>query len=203
MESPPDNSADLHGRRSAAWGRFLLLILLLAGWPPGFTGHGAEVVMTESQVKALCLLNFAKYVNWPADAFSQPGSPILIGVLGDPKTHGELKHSAHGKLVGNRPVVVIDGNDPGHAARCHILFVGSGEKARLTEVIEAIGDRPVLSVGDHERFVAAGGAIMFVKRDNKVRFEVNLAAARKARLQISSKLLALADAVHGKGDAGE
>jgi hypothetical protein len=53
-------------------------------------------------------------------------------------------------------------------------------------------------VGDSEKFARQGGVIGFVKKDGKVRLEVNLNAARKARLEISSKLLAVADEVIGR-----
>lgn len=175
-----------------------LLCLLPSGLLPAV---GADVVVTESQVKALCLLNFAKYVSWPAEAFPDASSPVRIAVLGDSKVHDDLKRAAHGKSIGSRPIVILSVGKIEEVKGCHVLFVGSSEKAHFSEILQEIKTTPVLTVGDTREFPTAGGTILLVKRDNKVRFEVNLTAARAARLQISSKLLALADAVHGKEES--
>ena len=43
--------------------------------------------------------------------------------------------------------------------------------------------------------------IDFVKKEGKIRLEMNLAAARQANLEMSSKLLAVADAGKGKANS--
>jgi len=44
-------------------------------------------------------------------------------------------------------------------------------------------------------FVQSGGAVNFILEGNKVRFEIDTDAAARARLKLSSKLLALASSV--------
>ena len=53
----------------------------------------------------------------------------------------------------------------------------------------------MLSTGDGEGFAQSGGIVGFTTRDNRVRFEINLARADEARLKISSQLLKLATIV--------
>jgi len=53
----------------------------------------------------------------------------------------------------------------------------------------------VLTVGEMPHFVQSGGAVNFILEGNKVRFEINTDAAARARLKLSSKLLALARSV--------
>jgi hypothetical protein len=55
-----------------------------------------------------------------------------------------------------------------------------------------------LTVGDARGFRKMGGAIELVRSDDRIAFEVNLDAARRARLKISSKLLGLAKVVSGE-----
>lgn len=178
--------------KAIAWSVFL------GGWcGAGLIGR-ADVSMPEYQVKALCLYNFAKYVEWPAGSFPDANSPISIGVAGNDAFAETLKTVVKGKAINGRPIA-IQTLKPGEEGRkCHIVFVSSSENKRLEEILRPVKSSPVLTVGEGEPFGQAGGIISLVIRSDKVRFDIDLAAASQARLQISSKLLGLADAVRGK-----
>lgn len=158
----------------------------------------AQPALPESQVKALFLFNFAKYVEWPADAFPAPQSPLIIGLMGHSYCTDPLRKCIEGKKVSGRSIVVHELDTVADAGQCHILFVSDSEKQRLPELLNHLQERPVLTVGETDAFVQLGGIIGFVKRDGKVRLEINLNAARHAGLEISSKLLSVADQVFGK-----
>ena len=161
-------------------------------------GFGGEVPATEYQVKAVFLFNFAKYVDWPAAAFTNASAPITIGVLGEDRFDDNLRRTVAGKTVNGRAFVIrhiaVDESTEG----CHILFISDSEKKRLGEILDKIKARPVLTVGETGQFLESGGMINFVKKEGRIRLEINLDAARQAGLQISSKLLNVADAVKGK-----
>ena len=53
----------------------------------------------------------------------------------------------------------------------------------------------VLTVGESDDFLDMGGVIRLLIEDKKVRFEVNMDAAQRAHLTISSQLLKLARAI--------
>jgi len=154
--------------------------------------------MSESQVKALCLYNFAKYVEWPASAFPDSSTPITIGVLGTDALAETLRSVVKGKVLNGRPLAIQSLRTQEESRKCHVLFVSSAENKRLEEILRPIKSSPVLTVGEGGQFGQAGGMISFVVRGGKVRFEIDLGAANQTGLQISSKLLNLADAVHGK-----
>ena len=78
---------------------------------------------------------------------------------------------------------------------CDILFVGSSEAAHLEEVLRSLRGLPILTIGEMPGFAKRGGIINFMLEDNKVRFEVNVDAAKQADMNISSRLLALAKIV--------
>lgn len=159
---------------------------------------GAPPTLSENQVKALFLLNFAKYVEWPSNAFASPDSPMTIGVVGDNDISEDLRHVMSGKTFGRHPIVFRRVQRAEDCAKCHILFIRASEKPRLGEILQKVRNSPVLSVGESEQFVKQGGIINFMKKDGKVRLEIELGAARQSNLQISSKLLNVADVVHGK-----
>lgn len=151
---------------------------------------------SEDQVMAAFLYNFARYVEWPKAAFDLEDMPVKICMLNS-RAFGEVvSQTVSGKSVGEREVVVAQTSSLRDLAGCHILFVGSDDFANQAETIAALRDRSIFSVSDREGFASAGGIANFFRADNRVRFEINPAAAQKAGLKVSSKLLRLAKLVN-------
>lgn len=167
----------------------LILVLLL----PVVSLHAPESQPTEYQLKAAFLFNFAKYVEWPAEAFPDKTSPLIIGVLGQSPFGGDLEQTIGNKTINGRSLQIKEQfHSVAEATNCHILFICTSEKKRLPEIFSGLRDTHVLTVGETDRFILTGGMINFVPEGNKIRFEINDEAAKKAGLKISSKLLNLA-----------
>jgi hypothetical protein len=147
----------------------------------------------EYQVKAAFLLNFTKFIEWPAAAFETPDSPIAICVLGDDPFGSALDQIVAGEVVNGRRVAAQRFNHIPAPKACKVIFVGTSEKdiARLLPEL-GIG---VLTVGEGTSFTRAGGMIAFVIENRRVRFEINRTAAENAGLKLSSKLLTVAKLV--------
>jgi hypothetical protein len=155
-------------------------------------GRAQESPPTEYQIKAAFLFNFAKFVEWPAAAFNEATSPMVIGILGENPFRDELQRMIRGKFINNRPLVIKEFRSPAEATNCHILFISTSEKQQLPEILKSLHGTSVLTVSETGRFTETGGMINFVVEGNKVRFQINEAPARSAGLKISSKLLSLA-----------
>ena len=147
-------------------------------------------VQDEYQVKADFLYNFAKFVEWPAKAFPDNRAAFIIGVVGDDPFGSKIEQAIKGKFANGRGLVVKRFPTLKALTFCHILFIGSSEKNNLRPVIAAAG-AGALTVGDTERFTQDGGIINFAIVGSKVHFEINQAAAERAGLRISAKLLSL------------
>jgi hypothetical protein len=146
--------------------------------------------INEYQVKAFFLFNFARYVEWPAETFKAANDPIVICILGQNPFGGALEQAVAGKLLEGRSFVVRQISDTNSS--CHILFVNSSERRRFRSMAGRRKGSAVLSVGEAPGFSADGGVINFKLEDGKVRFEIDLEAAGREHLRISSKLLSLA-----------
>ena len=160
-----------------------------------WVGEGSSLnaaAPTEYQLKAVFLMNFAKFVEWPATAFRSAQSPVTICVLGEDPFGRDLDDVVRGQVAGDRALAVKRLTQFQREESCHILFVSPSEKARTEWVLGLLKSAPMLTVGEGDEFAAAGGMIGLVIEDNKVRFDVNLDAAERAGLKISSKLLKLA-----------
>ncbi len=149
-------------------------------------------------MKALFLFNFAKYVDWPASAFSSSSAPIVIDVIGEDGFSDEFRRVTGERTVNDRKVEIKQIQDTADLKDCQILFIGSSEKGRLTEILEAVKNSAVLTVGETDRFLLQEGMINFTKKENKIHLEINLVPAQRAKLKLSSKLLTVADVVLGK-----
>ncbi|HVS54614.1 MAG TPA: YfiR family protein [Opitutaceae bacterium] len=185
-----------HCRRRAGGtlaGLLGFFLLLLAG-PTARAAEGA--VSKEYQLKAAFLYNFTKFVEWPAARFAEANSPIVIGVLGQNPFGGELEKITEGRTVNGRAIVVKVITTAEEASTVHLLFVPRGEETRLPAAVwQSV---PIVAVGESDSFAALGGTIMFTREADKIRFEINIAAAERSRLKISAQLQKLAIAVRRK-----
>jgi hypothetical protein len=154
--------------------------------------RGAEPVAEEYQVKGAFLLNFTKFVNWPPQVFQGPGDPIAICILGEDPFGPLLDRAARETVVGTRTVSVRQIADGQQASQCQIVFVGASERKRWRTSLDALRGRSVLTVGESEGFLASGGVVNFKLEGERVRIEISTAAADRAGLHISAKLLNLA-----------
>lgn len=144
----------------------------------------------EGDVKAAFVLNFIKFVEWPDSAFQSPEDPIVLSVLGNDPTEAALA-SLDGMKTSGRRVVVRKVPALSALERCHVLYVGASEKKELPAILAVVQRRPVLTIADFEGFTGRGGTIGFIRQDDRVGFEINEDAARKAEMKIDVKLLYL------------
>lgn len=164
-----------------------VLLLLLPLWPQ-WPARGADSG-TEAAVKAAYLFKFPAYVEWPAAVFDGPEAAQVIGVLGAEKVLAELELLAAGRRVNGRPLVArrLLPGDPLDGV--HVLHVGRGSP------VPPLRGLPVLVVTDAPTGLPEHGVLNFVTVDRRVRFEASLAAAERAGLKLSARLLAVAERV--------
>jgi YfiR/HmsC-like len=158
--------------------------------------------LSESEIKAGFLFNFTKFVEWPADAFADPSVPIVLGIVGDNPVTDLLTETAAGKTVNGRAVVVRRFKEGQDLRSCHILFVSASEEKHAPQILERVKGSQVLTVGEISGFAQSGGMINFFVEGKKVRLEINLDAAARARLKISAKVIAVARLVTGESSGG-
>jgi YfiR/HmsC-like len=145
---------------------------------------------SEYDVEAAYLFNFSKFITWPADSGS-----LSICVLGDDPFGPALDKIVTGEKVAGKSVVDKRITRSEEASSCSILYISASEASRLSRILLAVKDAPVLTVSDLPDFLDRGGMIQFVLRDSRVRFAVNLAPTQHDGLALSSELLKVAVSV--------
>jgi hypothetical protein len=158
-------------------------------------GQAEEQLVTEYRIKAAFLYNFSRFVSWPEEI--RQTDRFTICVLGiDP--FGNALDSLAGKAVHDSQLDILHLPGTDVAGECRVVFVSDSETDRIDSILAPLEDRPVLTVSDSAAFAEKGGMIGLRLANNKVRFDINIDAAQRAGLNISSKLLSLATIV---GDA--
>ena len=182
-------------RRGMVWLALAAALALPAEIWPGAAG---ETPSLEGQVKAAFLAKLAMFVEWPAGTFADAAAPICIGILGEDPFGSYLDEVARQERVNGRSLQTRRVRDLAGLQGCHIVFVSPSESARLPQVLQALEQRPVLTVGDEASFAQRGGIVSFIKASGKVGFAVNLDAARQAGMKLSAKFLQVAKVLpHG------
>ena len=184
------------GLPAAVAGAILLILLGIGSWMPAVAQDSG---LSEYEVKAAYLYNFARFVEWPAATAGPPPKALTICILGqDP--FGDAFTSIAGKEVRGRTITVARRLNGACPDSCDILFISASERRRLSQILDQLGTRAVLTVSDIDGFSRAGGMIRFVLDGNKVHFEINVDAASRADLALSSKLLKLARVLRKRSD---
>lgn len=170
-------------RRAVALAAVLLLLTSM---------RSAGQDVTEVALKAAFIYNFAKFTEWPTDVLAA-SAPIAACVYGDQAVADALSRTVRGRQAGGHDIDVSLVTSTSDALKmCHLLYVSGVPAGQASEVAAALKASPVLTISDLDKFATTGGIAQFFVENGKMRFAINLGAARRARLQLSSRLLALA-----------
>lgn len=184
-------------RRWVVTGLLAAVSAALAANPPD---RAAAERPSPDEIEAAYLYNFGKFVHWPAASAQQA---LTICVAGDDAMSGIAERLTQGQTIGGRPLAVRRMARPAGLPGCSILFIPAGEHSQQGQYLAGVLGKPVLTVGDGPDFLASGGVIQFVLTGGHVRFAINLNAAKRSGLQLSSELLKVAVSVVGQPGGAE
>lgn len=174
-------------------------LLVLGGvWPAAtFARTGPQSI---AHVEAAFVYQFTRYVEWPEESFSRTGDAFAITVIGDRELSNALSKLVADKGPSDRKYLVTYVDQPGKAPFAHIVFIsGNSDSSQALDAgLDFNGQ--ALTIGKHETFTRDGGIMRLYEDNSRVRIEVNIDAARRSQLKISSKLLDLARIVRDEAD---
>lgn len=164
-----------------------MLLILGSGWL-----RAAPDLTVEDRVKAAVVVKLAKFVEWPAEAVA-PKEPLPVCLFAGTRLAGVLGSIGH-MTVQDHPLslVLLTATTDPRLGQCRIVFIGETESVFVGPVIRAVQSLPILTVSDLPGFAMQGGMIGLVEVDQHLGFEVNLSAAKRGHITISSQLLELA-----------
>jgi hypothetical protein len=155
------------------------------------------VTGSEYAVKAGFIYNFINFVTWPKDAFKDsPGTLILCLVSDDPQA--DVLFQLNGKSVKGRTIKVVPYQEGPCIEKSHILYFATQDRDTIRGILDQVRNRSILTIGEIVDFTSMGGIINFFMDNNQLRFRVNIDAAHRQGLRMSSQILLSAQIVHGE-----
>ena len=168
-------------------------------------GLGARLCIAEPSaeaIKATYVLNFIKFVEWPAPFGVNTNDKVTLCVVGDNVLGGALS-TLDGRKAGNRELHVVQHTSTEiNLSNCQVVFIGESEQRHFVSIIKSLDDLPVLTISDIDDFAEKGGCIGLRDRENKIIFEVNLAPLQRSKLHLPGQLLNLSSYVFGRVKQG-
>lgn len=156
---------------------------------------GDAPIAKEHHLKAAFTFNFMKFVEWPADRPSDATSSWIIGVTRPGPIVAALEEAVKNRRIKDHALIVKTVTTMEEAQRARLLFFVNPYDDQGSSLLAAVADAGVLTIGESEDFATAGGIINFLPEDDRMRFEINLDAAGRARLKISAHLQTLAKSI--------
>lgn len=171
-------------------------------------GSQDQAKQQEYKLKAVVIYNIIKFVE--GFHFEDPNrgqTRLIIGIAGKDQFKDSFNPLLDKPVLDNRYIAIrtlplragpkndpsaIDQNDINALRQCHVLFISGSERQRFGSIISAVQGLPVLTIADVPGFLEQGGVINLGIENNKIYFEINLAAASRANLTLRSQLLRLA-----------
>jgi hypothetical protein len=171
------------------------LALLTLGSPPGARADTVLSSAKESELKAAFIFNFIRFTAWPATSFASEQAPLVVEMFAEASVGAALERLVANRTVNGHRIEVRTGASIPGAEDMHVLYVDAARESRVSEAGSILGRKSLLTIGDSDRFLGAGGIIRFIIEGDRLRFEVNAAASQAAGLTLSSQLLMLATKV--------
>lgn len=158
------------------------------------TTVAAPPAFEQYTVLAALTLNFARFTQWPDQAFTDLGNNLNVCLVGD-NVLMQSFDSIAGKPVGAKVIKIINVDKLRNLNQCNILFVSELPNNVLAQVFLDIKQYPVLTIGEGLEFIHSGGMVAMVNTDGKIQLHINLSVVKNGGLAISSSLLRLAKIV--------
>jgi hypothetical protein len=165
----------------------LLIAILAAGGGASATMRAQAV--TAPELKALFVLNFTRFTEWPEIA---PATPLVLCVLGDEQVLEALSVAARSQHVNGHRIQVARMTVAGAWPACHVLFVSATAMKTASALLESVRESPILTVSDQSQFAQSAGVIELFAEGDRMKFAINVNMLQRAHLRVSSRLLGLA-----------
>jgi hypothetical protein len=169
---------------------FLMLCLIWL-WLSAAVGRVHAEALPEYTVKAAYLYNFALLTEWPP----KESSNVINMCLYRNHDFGATIEKLRSKNVNNRAIQVIYIAEPEEARQCHMLVISALERYPMRQLMEAITDLPILTITDNAQLAESDMMIRILTENQHMIFQVNLGLAKRANINLSSRLLRVANKV--------
>ncbi len=166
------------------------------------TRLGAQTATSkEYEIKAAFIYRLTQFMEWPTNRFSSSSEPIILCIAGTDPFGSAIDTVLQNQKVGERGIEIrrLEASATAAHTNCHLMFMGASAAAETGKIFSDLHDRAVLTIGEEEEFTRKGGHVRLFIQDNKLRFEVNIAAFERSGLKLHSQVMKLATRITRDG----
>lgn len=182
--------------------KIISVFLLILIYTSSFSFQQNEYV-----IKSMFIIKAAEFISWPkSSGIDKKGSTFKICIIGSTPLKRELEEVTSGKFIQDqiipgkkikgKKVEIIYSDDIDSIPECHIVFISKSHSSKLEDIIKILENKPILTVADSEGFASKGVMLNLVIRNNTVKYEINQAAIKKAKLKTDSMFLKYAISIY-------
>jgi len=160
-----------------------VLVLLCSG----FVGKNPQIVH-EYELKSATLFKICNYVTWPAPRDDNQTFDIVV--IGTPEEIARFSFPSN-KLLNNKAIRLIGLDDYLLIDDCQVLFICQSKLEEVSQILEFIQDKNILTFSDNEALFEQGVMINFYVDENRVKFELNPEVISRSNIKLHSQLYSI------------
>ncbi len=173
--------------------KVLQLLLLFVSITVSATSVSAS---SEYQIKAVFIEKFTRFIKWPPEkSMDNLKQPFVIGVVGQDYFATLMKKVYADQKIRGKAVIVKTIYRLNQISDCHLLFIGKSYASKLSSILAQTKHQPIVTVADTQGFAEQGVLVNLIIKQQKMRFEINQSAVRRAGLKMSYVLLKMAKVI--------
>ena len=177
----------MNNARTASW----LFVFVLS------LSHPVLAQYTETEIKAVYLERFTRFIEWPKPAASADASqPFVLGIVGENPFGSTLNGIYKNIKIKNRNVLIAFYSNKAQIRKCDLLYISPSEKDNVESILAGIAEKPILTVGDSKGFAEKGVHINLYRKNNKLYYEINESALLKSGFTVWAQLMSSAKIVN-------
>jgi hypothetical protein len=181
--------------------RWLLVFCFTLGLTPTDRLGAQTATSKEYEIKAAFIYRLTQFMEWPTNRFSSSSEPITLGIAGTDPFGNTIDTVLKNQKVGERDIHIkrLESSITAAHTNCHLLFLGAGGAGDTEKIVSTLRDHAILTIGEEEEFTRNGGHVRLYIQDNKLRFEINIAAFERSGLKLHSQVMKLATRITRDG----
>ena len=148
----------------------------------------------EQKIKAGLVYNLLKYTTWPKESAATKKDELQVCLFGDDPFDGYLA-PLQGRTAQQFLISITHVKQVSETDLCNVVIIHRSQEKRLSELLDYLNDKHILTISDIGQFAHRGGMIEMAKEDEKISLYVNKDAIDQAGLDIEGHMLKLAKIV--------
>lgn len=139
------------------------------------------------RLKTAFIYQMTKHINWPDE---NEQDVFKIAVYGEPSIHTEFYKLSQLKKIGTKDIILVKVKSVDDIDNdLQIIFVPKSHSSEIKSISIRLSSIPCVIISENEGSLKIGSMLNFIKRKNKLKFELNSGEFKRKKIKLSNQLL--------------